>query len=75
MTTLFPKKGAKSPNPEAMPWANFFRSHPYNHERQQAVLKQYAQLQKSTPKKDLFVGKENLKNRFSRKQTEEAAEK
>ncbi len=72
MAKLFPKKGAKAPNAEGMPWATFFRSHPYNHERQQAVMKQYTQLQKETPKTDLFIGQDNLKNRFSRKQTEEA---
>lgn len=75
MATLFPKKGAKAPNAEGMPWANFFRSHPYNHERQQAVMKQYVQLQKANPQKDLFIGKENLQNRFSRKQAEDAAAK
>ena len=73
MAKLFPKKGAKAPNAEGMPWATFFRSHPYNHERQQAVMKQYTQLQKETPKADLFIGQDNLKNRFSRSQTEAAA--
>jgi hypothetical protein len=72
LVKLFSKKGAKAPNAEGMPWATFFRSHPYNHERQQAVMKQYAQLQKESPQTDLFIGQDNLKNRFSRKQTEEA---
>lgn len=71
---LFQKKGANEAAAEGMPWATFFRSHPYNQERHQAILKQFAQLQKDQPTKEpLFVGTENLKNRFSRKQAEQAA--
>jgi predicted Zn-dependent protease len=72
MTKLFQKKGAKAPNAEGMPWATFFRSHPYNQERQQATMKQYEALQKENPQADLFIGRENLANRFSRKQTDDA---
>lgn len=73
MAKLFQKKGANEPAMEGMPWATFFRSHPYNQERHQSILKQFAQLQKDQPSKEpLFVGSENLKNRFSRKQAEQA---
>jgi predicted Zn-dependent protease len=74
MAKLFQKKGGKGPGAEGMPWATFFRSHPYDQERHQAILKQSAQLQKlHPPAAPLFIGRENLENRFSRKQTEEAA--
>ena len=71
---LFQKKGAKSPSAEGMPFASFFRSHPYDQERAQAILKLSTQLLKDHPSSTpLFIGKENLQNRFSRKQTEDAA--
>jgi predicted Zn-dependent protease len=74
MARLFQKKGNKPANAEGMPFASFFRSHPYNEERQQAILKQAAQLQKDKPSSTpLFIGKENLINRFSRQQVEQAA--
>lgn len=74
MAKLFQKKGAKTPNAEGMPFASFFRSHPYDAERSAAILKQANQLMKDQPaSKPLFIGKENLKNRFSKKQEEEAA--
>jgi predicted Zn-dependent protease len=68
---LFQKKFSKE---EAAPWAQFFRSHPYDKERHQAILKQFAQLQKANPPASpLFIGKENLKKRFSRQQEQDAA--
>lgn len=74
MAKLFQKKGGKSPGAEGMPWTSFFRSHPYDQERHQAILKQVTQLQKEKPPTGpLFIGRENLINRFSRKQTEDAA--
>jgi len=74
MARLFQKKGANDAAAEGMPWATFFRSHPYNQERHQAIVKQFAQLQKGQPSKEpLFVGWDNLKNRFSRKQEKDAA--
>lgn len=73
MAKLFQKKGAKSPAAEGMPWATFLRSHPFDQERNQAILKQTNQLLKDKPPaKPLFIGRENLANRFSRKQAEEA---
>lgn len=74
MAKLFQKKGKKAPAAEGMPWETFFRSHPYDQDRQQAILKQFARLQKDQPtSKPLFVGRENLVNRFSRQQAEDAA--
>jgi len=74
MAKLFQKKGAKAPAAEGMPWATFFRSHPYDQDRHQAILKQFARLQKDQPKPaPLFIGRENLENRFSRQQVEDAA--
>ena len=75
MGKLFQKKGGKSTTADGMPWANFFRSHPSNPDRYQAIQKQYAQWQKEHPKSEpLFIGRENLAQRFSRQQSEEAGQ-
>jgi predicted Zn-dependent protease len=72
MAKLFQKAGAKK-GPAAMPWATFFQSHPNNQDRHQAILKQFTQLQKDKPRTEpLFIGQENLTNRFSRRQLEES---
>lgn len=74
MAKLFQKKGAKVPGAEGQPWATFFRSHPYDQERHQAILRQFADFQKQNPdSQPLFVGRENLIQRFSRKQADDAA--
>lgn len=74
MAKLFQKKGKKAPSADGMPWETFFRSHPYDQDRHQAILKQFARLQKDQPSsKTLFVGRENLANRFSRQQADDAA--
>ncbi|MEI8020133.1 MAG: M48 family metallopeptidase [Schlesneria sp.] len=73
LAKLFQKKKGKSSVAEDLPWATFFRSHPYDQERQEAILKQFKQLQqKQPPKEPLFIGRENLINRFSRKQEKDA---
>ena len=73
LAKLFQKKKDKSSVAEDLPWATFFRSHPYDHERQEAIFKQFKQLQqKQPPPEPLFIGRENLMNRFSRKQEKEA---
>ena len=73
LAKLFQKKKGKSSVAEDLPWATFFRSHPYDHERQEAIFKQFKQLQqKQPPPEPLFIGRENLMNRFSRKQEKEA---
>jgi len=74
MAKVFQKKGGKSSTPDEIPWSTFFRSHPYDQERHASILKQYKQLQKQSPSEGhLFLGRENLKKRFSRKQEEDAA--
>ena len=74
MAKVFQKKGAKTSPSNEIPWSTFFRSHPYDQERHAAILKQYKQLQRESPSEGpLFLGHENLKKRFSRKQEEDAA--
>ena len=71
MAKLFQKKGGKSPVADGMPWATFFRSHPFDQERHQAILKQFNQLQKEKPPAEpLFIGRENLAKRFSLMQSQ-----
>ena len=73
LAKLFQKKAGKNSVGEDMPWATFFRSHPHDRERQEAILKQFKQLhQKQPPKEPLFIGRENLENRFSRMQEKDA---
>ena len=73
MAKLFQKKGAKTPNAEGMPFATFFRSHPLDQERAQAALKLSAELLKEHPESTpLFIGRENLAKRVSRKQEQDA---
>jgi predicted Zn-dependent protease len=72
LAKLFQKLGAKSSGAEEMPWSTFFRSHPYNHEREEAIQKQFSQNHKKKSKPaPLFIGQENLANRKSRKQVGE----
>lgn len=73
MAELFQKKAdmAKEPAVGANPWTGFFRTHPYDRERDQAIRKQFAELRKQHPDQELFIGAENLKLRRSRKHMEE----
>lgn len=74
MARIFQQKPTKANLSPQNPWAPFFRSHPYDQERQTAILKQCKQLQKkSPPAEPLFIGQDNLKERFSRKQEKDAA--
>jgi predicted Zn-dependent protease len=71
MARLFQRQGAKGKaDDEQIVWPSFFRTHPYDHERHQAILKQFAQLRRQEPKKKLFIGETNLAERRSRKQME-----
>ena len=73
LAKLFQKKAGKTSVADDLPWATFFRSHPYDQERQEAILKQFKQLHpKQPPKEPLFIGRENLINRFSQKQEKDA---
>ena len=72
LAKLFQKMGANSKKGEELPWSTFVRSHPYNQERKEAVLKQFHQIRKKNPTTEpLFIGRENLFNRKSRKQAGE----
>ncbi len=73
MAKLFQKKGGKSLAAEGMPWAKFFQSHPDNGDRVKSIQAQYAKWLKMNPKAEpLAIGQENLAQRFSRKQADEA---
>jgi predicted Zn-dependent protease len=54
---------------------SIFRSHPPPDERRKAVLDLYEELQKAEPKEHLYIGKENLRRRISRKEQEFAGER
>lgn len=49
---------------------SFLRSHPYERERYEAVLKRYDELQQAQPRDDLYIGAENLRRRVPRSQQE-----
>ena len=69
MANLFQSTAGDQAAAEQIPWASFFRSHPYNHERRLDILKQVKQLKKLKPNVGtLFIGRENLQKRISRKQ-------
>jgi predicted Zn-dependent protease len=66
MAHLFQKAASKNTN---APWMQFFQSHPSDLDRSQAILKQFAQMQKESPsEKPLEIARENLKKRFSLRQ-------
>ncbi len=49
---------------------SFLRSHPYERERYEAVLKRYDELQQAQPRDDLYLGAENLRRRVPRSEQE-----
>ena len=72
LAKLFGKQGETSGSKTGTPWATFYRSHPDNHERQDAIIKQFGQLhKKKTKAQPLFIGRDNLIQRKSRKQSGE----
>ncbi|WP_373652831.1 M48 family metallopeptidase [Schlesneria sp. DSM 10557] len=78
MAKVFQKNPAKQPPPDelgTLDWPSFFRSHPYNPERHAAILKESRRLQQQAPPAEpLFIGRENLKKRFSRTQESAATQ-
>lgn len=73
LAKLFQKKTGNTSAADDLPWATFFRSHPNDMERQEAILKQFKQLHQKQPLPEpLVTGRENLINRFSHKQEKEA---
>jgi predicted Zn-dependent protease len=65
------KKVGSSIKSDENAWAAFFRSHPNNQQRQDAIMHQFHQIRKKNPNPEpLFVGRENLIQRLSRAQAE-----
>lgn len=67
MAALFQRLHQRDPSPK-LPFASFFRTHPYSDDRYQAILKQYDELEASDPRDPLYRGKENLARRIARSQ-------
>lgn len=73
MAKLFSRKVGKTPATSGASWATFFQSHPDNGERVKSINAQYSKWLKMNSKSEpLFIGQENLAQRFSRKQSQEA---
>ena len=60
----------KSEGNKKTPALSFFQTHPYHHERREAVLDRHAELQAADPRPDLYVGRENLRRRIPRAEQE-----
>jgi len=57
---------------EAVPWEVFLKTHPTNSDRHAAILRQAQRMEADQPPSEpLFLGRENLKNRYSRRQAEQ----
>lgn len=69
MARLFAKLHQKNKD-QKVPFGSFFRTHPYNEDRYDAVMKQYDELQQANPQKDLYRGKKNLTVRIAKSQQE-----
>lgn len=65
MATLFVEFKKREPAFRAMMPA-FLHTHPNPMDRRDAVIRQYDELQKATPKQDLYIGRENLRRRIPR---------
>jgi hypothetical protein len=70
MAKLFQRLGekAKEPEVENALWLTYFRTHPFSRDRGRDIQKQFAKLKKQHSGQELFIGKENLQRRKSRKQ-------
>ncbi len=69
MAALFERLHQRDNDPK-VPFASFFRTHPYSDERSAAILGQFDELQKQDPQESLYRGKENLTRRIARSQQE-----
>lgn len=58
----------RQPPGAGLPMLDFFRSHPPDRERWEAVQRQYHQLQRAQPRDRLYLGRENLQRRVTRAQ-------
>ena len=69
MATLFSRLHVRDNDPK-VPFASFFRTHPYSDDRSAAILAQYDELQKADPRNGLYRGKKNLSQRIPRARQE-----
>ncbi len=69
MAALFNRLHQRDNDPK-IPFASFFRTHPYSDDRCAAILKQYDDLQQQDPQASLYRGKENLARRIPKSQQE-----
>ena len=67
MASLFFKLHKRDQDPK-LPFASFFRTHPYSDDRHEAIMKQYDGLQQSDPREKLYRGRKNLAQRIPRSQ-------
>lgn len=67
MALLFAKLHQKNKD-QKVPFGSFFRTHPYNEDRYDAVMKQYDDLQQGNPQEMLYRGKKNLTLRIAKSQ-------
>jgi len=57
-------------NGPRVPMPAFLESHPAPVERHRAIIELYEELQRTEPREDLYVGKENLRRRVTRDRRE-----
>jgi predicted Zn-dependent protease len=69
MAALFSRLHERDNDPK-VPFASFFRTHPYSDDRSQAILSQYDDMQKADPRDGLYRGTKNLAQRIARSQQE-----
>ncbi len=69
MASLFAKLHQKNQD-QKIPFTDFFRTHPYNEDRYDAIMKQSAELQQKDPQEKLYRGKKNLAQRVPKSQQE-----
>jgi predicted Zn-dependent protease len=69
MAALFERLHQRDNDPK-VPFASFFRTHPYSDERSAAILRQYDELEQQDPQETLYRGKENLARRIPKSQRE-----
>lgn len=67
MAGLFSRLHQKNQD-QKIPFTDFFRTHPYNEDRYDAIMKQYAELQQKDPRESLYRGQKNLKLRIAKSQ-------
>lgn len=69
MANLFARFGQRDRR-KVFPTPQFVRSHPYYSDRQQAVSRLYDELHEKHPERELYVGRQNLRERVPRSEKE-----